>query len=561
MTIDPQALFKKYGTEKVRLAVDAERCERDLALFFQRGWQAFDPSPFVGAFFHDAIADHLMAVSDGQISKLLITIPPRHGKTNLISVAWPAWTWAQTKASGRMGPQVRFMCLSYSASMAMEIATTARRLIMSDWYTERWGERVKIAKDQDNKEKFDTTAGGSRISLGFGGGTPGRGGTIRIIDDPHKVDEVESEITRENVLQTYDEALSTRFNDPRSAAEVIVMQRLHQNDLAGHVLDKYSGHVHLNLPAEYDPTRHCVTVLGWEDPRGVDEDGERLRGVTADGGIIPGSPASHAEGKLLWPARYTREVIDNLKTALGPYAASAQLQQMPVPRGGGIIRPEWWKLWPGETFPAFRNVYVSVDTAPTEKEQNDEAAITVWGIFDHPDESQHGRPAVMLIDAWEGRLEISKLVAKVAEYCKKRSADVCMIEAKSNGIDVINEIRRIYGRREWSTIPIDPKGDKVARLLAVQPSFSGAFVPHAENGIASGAWEGGIVYAPDKDYAQLVIDRVAAFPKARHKGIVDTVSQFLNWARVNVLVTFEEHEEDLAEELRYKKPRRPVYDV
>lgn len=553
---DPLEYIEKYGSGKLDLLVDAEECERDLSTFYRRGWAAVDPAPYQHNWHVDAIADHLMAVSDMQIDKLLINCPFRIGKTLLANICWNAWTWAQTKRGLRSGPQVRFLTLSYAGSLSHINATTTRRLIASEWYQARWGDRVKITPDQDNKEQFDTTAGGQRISLGFDGGSLGRGGTIKIIDDPHKVKEADSDDVRGGTIRTYDEGLSSRFTDPRSSAEMIIMQRLHSDDLSGHVLEKYQGHVHLMLPMEYEPTRHCHTVLGWDDPRGLDADGNKLPGLDAEGKLIPGSPLAAQDGALLWSKRFTRKVVEGLKTSLGPYSAAGQLQQSPTPRGGGIIRAEWWQLFDGDAYPEFSRVFCSVDTAPTEKEQNDEAAITCWGVW-HLD---NGLPQLILIDAWEGRLEISRLVAKIAEICRKRSADVLLIEAKSNGIDVINEIRRLYGRREWVTIPIDPKGDKVARLTSVQAQFSGDFKMNPATG--TGTWHGGIVWAPDRDFAQMVIDRVAAFPKTPKKGIVDTVSQAVKWARDGGLIlTAEEHDEDIAEDLAYKKPARPLYDV
>lgn len=553
---DALEYISKYGADRLDIFADAEECERDLSLFYKRSWAVLDPARYVHNWHVDAISDHLMAVTDGSIKKLLINVPFRVGKTLLSSVSYNAWTWAQGTKGPRAGPQVRFLCLSYASTLSHESATTCRRLIGSAWYQDRWGDRVKISPVQDNKEKFDTLAMGSRISVGFDGGTLGRGGDIKIIDDPHKVKEVESDDVRLGTIRTYDEGLSSRFTDPETAAEIIIMQRLHGDDLSGHVLEKYTGHVHLMLPMEYEPTRHCHTVLGWDDPRGLGADGALLPGLGEDGKLIAGSPLAAREGVLLWPKRFTREVVENLKTSLGPYGSAGQLQQSPTPRGGGIILAEWWQLWEGDGYPDFSRVFVSVDTASTEKEQNDEAAITAWGVW-HLD---NGQPQLMLLDAWEGRLEFHKLVTKVADICKRRGADVCLVEGKANGIDVINELRRLYGRREWSTIQIDPKGDKVARLTAVQAQFSGEFRLDAATG--KGNWVGGIVWAPDRDFAQMTIDRVAGFPKGRKKGIVDTVSQAVKWARDGGLIlTIEEHAEDLEEELRYKKPVKTPYDV
>lgn len=569
MTIDPQALFKKYGTEKVRYAVEAEQCERDFSTFLRRAWPNFDASRYQHGWHADAISDHVMACIDGDIRKLLITVPPRCAKTISCTIALPAWVWT-LKPNPRYplhGPTAQFLCVAYNTIRAKEDAVTSRRLIGSPWYQDRWGHRVKIATDRDNAERFDTSMGGSRISTGIDATVLGRGGNIKIIDDAMKPDEPESELVRTSVMRAYDEVLSSRENDPRIACEIIIAQRLAEFDLPGHVLTKYGsdpdngGFCHLMIPAEYDWQRHCHTVIGWQDPRGsyVDDDG-------AIQTMEPRERAKH-DGESFWPSRFTPEVLEQRKTAEGPWSWSAKYQQAPVPRGGGIIKDMWWKLWRAEAFPAFKMVLVSVDTAHTAEEQNDESGITVWGIFEGdegvPDfEGRRGQPLLMLINAWEGRLEFNRLVQQVGEMCKKHNADVCLIEGKANGIDVINEIRRLHGKRDWATVQFDPKGDKVSRLTSVQALFSGEYKKDPVTGISD--WRGGIVYAPDKDYAQLVIDRVAAFTGGRMRALalIDTTSQALAWLRTHGhLLTAEEHDDDIEEELRYKKPRRPVYDV
>lgn len=558
---DPLALLEAYDPELLALEADAVECERDLALFFRRAWPSFDPAPYVHGWHIDAIADHLMAVTDGEIKQLLINIPYRSSKTALVSVAYPAWTWAQRQKGPRAGPQVKFLCLTYASKLALDNATTSLRLIKSPWYQDRWGHRVKLAHDQESKEKFDTTAGGSRINVGFEGSTLGRGGDIKIIDDPHKVDDGEEVMA--STIQTYTESLTSRFTDPESAAEIIIMQRLSQADLSAHVIDRGQA-VHLMLPMEYDPMRHCVTVLGWQDPRGLDDKtGEVADGIDGDH-IIPGSPMAKREGALLWPARFKPDWLSAEKVKLGPYAAAGQLQQSPTPRGGGLVKREWWRLWPGDDFPDFIYTLVAMDTASTEKEQNDESGLTTWGVF----LSESGLPQVMLINGWEGRIEFDPLVQKGAEFAKKHKADVLLIEAKANGIAVAQEVRRRYGTREWATIQYDPKGDKVARLLSVQPQWSGELTKVALKDPKTGhvrvedRWVGGIIWAPDRDFAELVIERVGAFPKGRHKGIVDTASMAIKFMRdQGILRTREEHEEERTEERRYKKPGRPRYDV
>ena len=188
---------------------------------------------------------------------------------------------------------------------------TARRLIASNWFQSMWGNRVQIATDRDNQEQYDTTAGGSRISTGIPESL-GKGGVIRLVDDPHKTDEAESDLVRGNVIRAYDEIWRTRENDPKAGAEVIIMQRQAQDDLSGHVVED-DGVVHLCLPCEYEARRHCTTVVGFSDPR-------------------------TEEGELLWPERFNKEWCATQKHKVGSYAWAAQYQQLPSPRGGGIVK-------------------------------------------------------------------------------------------------------------------------------------------------------------------------------------------------------------------------------
>jgi predicted phage terminase large subunit-like protein len=247
-------------------------CQDSLYDFLEAAWPVFDPAPFIGGMHLRAIAEHLEAVSAGDIKRLLINIRPRSSKTSLVAIAWPVWTWAQEPEPDYplLGPAVRFLCASYGASKAQEDAVTARRLIASNWYQNLWGDRVRIANDRDNAERYDTTAGGSRISTGIPESL-GKGGMIRLLDDIHKSSEVESQAVREQVIRNYKEIWQTRSNDPTNGAEVMIMQRLAEDDLSGYWLENFPDVVHLCIPAWHEEDRRCTTYVNgvefWTDPR------------------------------------------------------------------------------------------------------------------------------------------------------------------------------------------------------------------------------------------------------------------------------------------------------
>lgn len=521
---------------EIRRREDRDRYEDSFRDFFEAAWPHIDVTPYKPGWHLDAVAEHLTAVADGEIRNLIINEPPRHSKTKQCSVAFPAWIWAQTRREGYplLGPHVSFMCLSYGLDLSLDSATLNRRLINGLWYQALWGDRYQLASDQDAKSKFDNTQGGTRISSSFEGGVLGRGAAIRIIDDPHKVSDVESEVVRKGVLETYENTLRSRVTDPKTSAQILVMQRIHESDLTGYILDNEEDVVHLMLPAEFDPPRKCVTVIGWEDPR-------------------------KEAGDILWPEQFGARELAPFKK--NKYIWSGQYQQIPTPQGGGILRAEWWKVWPpnGEEldrdgkpkrpleFPPMDYILMTVDTALTTKEENDWSAATVWGVFRDP---ATGHPAIMLMDAWQDRLEFRPLVDKIMATASgtgttRPPVDQVLIEAKMNGHSVAQEITRLCRKGQYGIRLDKVEGDKVARAYSVQHFFSS-----------------GLVYAPNRQYAEMTISNCAAFPKGQHDDLTDTVTAALRFLRrMNIAQFGDEYQEELAARMGPTRNPEPFYPV
>lgn len=559
-----------------------QACEESFHTFLRHAWQQFEGVPFVDGWHIQAMCEHLEAMAYGEISNLLINVPPRSAKTSICVIAFNAWIWCQPfdAAFPRMGPQVRFLFGAYSSRKAQQDAITCRRLIDRPWYRGFWGERVRITPDRDNAEEFDTSAGGARISVGIPESL-GKGGLIRILDDPQKSDEPDAADSGEKKIREYDEVWSTRGNDPMQGAEMIVMQRLGVSDLSGHVLQK-GNWTHLCIPAEYEASRHCVTVLGlpgeeyeWHDPRGCDEDGEPL----------PEAQREANNGEPFWPERLrvakypngdpvpeddqAREWCRQKAADVGRHAWAGQFQQRPSARGGSIIDPVWWRLWEGD-YPLLGTVIVSYDGATGLKQINDYSACTVWGTFAAAD----GRPQVLLLDAWRMRAPFHEVLKRLIASCMdarvdrhpdevsrrlipglgevsikaapRWEADYLLIENKGPGGHVAQEVVRLMGNRRWNTVLVDPgSSDKVARLQRVEHLF-----------------ENGTVFAPETAWAQAVIEEVADFPKVRHDDYTDTVSQALGWLRGrSVVITKEEHDFDREDALLFRREPEPLYDV
>ncbi|MBI3696539.1 MAG: hypothetical protein HY238_17075 [Acidobacteria bacterium] len=289
-----------------------ELAKRRLLEFVLQAWPVIEPATdFIPGWHLDAICDHLEAVSNGHLRNLLINIPPRHMKSLAVAVFWPAWEWIRW-------PERRWLFSSYALSLSIRDSVKCRRLIQSAWYRSRWGDRFQLTGDQNAKERFENNKTGYRLATSVGGAATGEGGDRVIVDDPHNVKEAESDTVRQGVIDWWDQVMSTRLNDPKTGAKVIIMQRIHEGDLSGHVLEQ-GGYEHLCLPAEYEGNK-CSTSIGWSDPR-------------------------QEHGELLWSARFGRQEIEELQHSMGSYAAAGQLQQRPAPAEGGILKRHWWKFY------------------------------------------------------------------------------------------------------------------------------------------------------------------------------------------------------------------------
>lgn len=288
------------------------RC-RTLYGFIEEFWSILEPTrPFVGGWAIKAVCDHLEAVTAGRIQYLLITVPPGMMKSLAVAVFWPAWEWGPAALAS-----MRFLTSSYSEPNVLRDNQKMRRLVESEKYQTLWGDQVQFARDQNAKGRFENTATGMREGRAFGSMTGGRGDRV-IIDDPHSVDTAESDTQRAATVTTFREAIPDRLNDMQKSAIVVIMQRLHERDVAGTILALGLPYEHLNLPMEFEPERRCRTSIGFEDPR-------------------------HDAGELLFPERFPRAEVDGLKKAKGSYAYAGQYQQRPTPRDGGLFKRHWFE--------------------------------------------------------------------------------------------------------------------------------------------------------------------------------------------------------------------------
>lgn len=215
----------------------------------------------------EAICEHLEAITKGQLTRLLINVPPGTMKSLLTNVLWPAWEWGP-----RNMPYLRYVSAAYAHSLTVRDNRRCRLLIQSDVYQKLWGHRFSLVGDQNAKEKYENDARGFRIATSVSGTATGERGDRFIVDDPHNVKEAESDVKREDAVFWFTEVVPTRVNDLEKSACVIIMQRVHEGDVSGHILahNKSLGYEVLTVPMEFESARKCVTGIGWSDPRTVE---------------------------------------------------------------------------------------------------------------------------------------------------------------------------------------------------------------------------------------------------------------------------------------------------
>lgn len=301
---DPTALLRD---------LDKHEAEGSLMDFVRQGWAAIEPGvPFVEGWTMEAICEHLEAVTRGEIRRLLINIPPGFSKSMIVNVFWPAWEWTQMERR-----HYRYISCAHEQGNSVRDLLRCRDLLNSEWYQGNWP--FKWKSDQNAKTKYENDRTGWREASSVGAGLIGRRGDRLILDDPHSPRGTDSDADREDALRWFSETLPTRLNDVQRSAIVVIMQRLHEQDVSGLILSKDLGYDHLCIPMayEFDHPHKSRTKLGWADPRTED-------------------------GELAWPERFPEESVDELKAAFrakgGTYAEAGQLQQRPTPRGGGMFQ-------------------------------------------------------------------------------------------------------------------------------------------------------------------------------------------------------------------------------
>jgi predicted phage terminase large subunit-like protein len=459
---------------EIQEALLTRRAEESLRAYVEQAWPILEPGiPFVPNWHIDLICEHLEAITAGEIRSLLITVPPRSMKSLLVSVLWPTWEWIRY-------PERRWICASHSESLATKLSLDRRAVIQSDWYQARWGDRVQLASDQNVKSEFRNTKLGVMVATSVGGSIVGKGGDRLIVDDLHNPQQVESDVQRETAVTYFRQSLWPRLDNKKTGAMVVVMQRLHEADIAAFC--QSHGFVHVNLPAEAEErTEHKFPRTGRTEIR--------------------------EPGDLLWPAREGRAELDQAKRMLGSPAYAAQYQQRPAPAGGLFFQRDWFQFYDDAPPP---NLWVlqSWDMAFKGGAHNDFVVGLVAG--------RRGADIYLMARVkgqWDFRETCREVVALYQKYRRTREV---LIEETANGAAVINTLKwRVPG-----ILAVHPDGGKEARAHAAQPWVEAGNV-YLPNPRPHG------VLIPDRAWVDDFLYQLTAFPHGAHDDDVDAFTQLI----------------------------------
>lgn len=444
----------------------------DLGFFLQKAFGTVVQGDRFAPNWHlDAITHHLDEVMAGRIRRLIINVPPRSAKSLCASVAFPAWMLGRD-------PNKRIICVSYAQDLAVKLSNQTRTLMRAPWY-ERLFPGTRLGGAKNTESEFETTRGGYRMATSVGGVLTGRGGHIIILDDPIKPADAMSEAVRNATNDWYDLSLLSRLDDKTTGAIILVMQRLHVDDLTGHLLEQ-GGWTVLTLPVIAEADQFVPIGRGRVHHR--------------------------RRGDLLHPEREPQAVLEELQRSLGSFTFAAQYQQEPVPPGGHMFDLAWFRRYGEGLSPGAYGggeIYQSWDTASKAGELNDCSVCTTWLVRDQ---------AYYLLDVFRDRLGYPDLRRKIVEMNARWRPNGVLIEDKASGEHLIQDLRHTG---EVFAIAVQPQGDKVVRASSIAAVIEGGRVLLPERAAWLGEFE----------------KEVLAFPYGRHDDQVDSVSQFLIWAR------------------------------
>lgn len=469
--------------EKIDSAADRKRSNTDFLYYVKKLWPGF-----VEGRHHKIMARAFERVVTGKSKRVIISMPPRHTKSEFSSRFFPAWFLGQY-------PDKKVIQTSHTADLAVHFGRQVRNLVGSEEYQKIFP-GVALAADAKAAGHWSTNKGGEYFAIGVGGAIAGKGADLFIIDDPHSEQEAQLAAFKPEV---FDAAYEWYTSGPRQrfqpgAAVVVVMTRWGQRDLVGQLLKKAAQN------GEQDE---------WE---------------------VIELPAILPSGNSLWPEYWPLEELLKVKADIPLAKWNAQYMQNPTAEEGAIVKREWWKRWPSEKPPAVEFMIQTWDTAFTKTAKSNYSACTTWGIFKHQTDTGKTQNAIILLDAYKEKLEFPELKQRAFELYKHWKPDAFIVEAKVTGVPLIFELRNM-GIPVAEFMPVrgarGVSNDKIARLNSVSDIF-----------------RSGLVWCPDAPWADEVVEELAQFPRGESDDITDTVIMALMRYRQGGFIRLDVDEED-----------------
>jgi predicted phage terminase large subunit-like protein len=495
------------------IAIEQELCSRSLASFVKFAWDHIDPEPYSHNWHMDVVCEHLEACASGEITRLLINVPPGMSKSSAAAVFFPAWLWGPGKR-----PHSKYIGASFAEDIAQRDNSRTRRLVKSDWFQDRWP--TKIRPDQDTKTNFENYSGGFRVCSAVDSMT-GKRGNFVTWDDPHSPKQTDSIVKLQSAVGTFKETLTTRLVNQKTSVITVIMQRLHEGDVSGEILSGDYGYTHVMLPMEFDPARRCYTAVKpkwrkqvpvkarydmkfqrWYLPRTPrPHDREEVINKLPVQDVYDQDPRTE-QNELMFADRFPDWVVARDKKAMGAYATAGQFDQSPTPREGAMFDTTLIEILP--TCPPLKKVARGWDLAASKQATSAFSA----GVLVGEDFNER----TIIVDVERGQWSDAEVKVKVK--------------------NIATQDRKRFSRVRTS-IPQDPGAGGKAYANSIIRNAQGLDVTKSvESGDkemrarpVSAQCEVGNLYLVEGDWNSAFLAELKGFPTAKLKDQVDATSR------------------------------------